>query len=158
MILVGPRLWRRNSQLLAACTESGFEPYLFGPALPRRQPISTNPQIESATPASARTQCSPVPAAPANQHLSPAGPALPARLRTPAATTRFSAVMQSLSVESDAPQQPWDEDDREHEDEERCGEAGRSEQNDAHEQPGAARDEKRAPVFGPIDAAAGAEQ
>jgi hypothetical protein len=66
--------------------------------------------------------------------------------------------MQSLSVESDAPQQPWHEDDREHEDEERHGEAGRDEQNDAHEQPGAAKDEKRAPVFGPIDAPTGAEQ
>jgi hypothetical protein len=66
--------------------------------------------------------------------------------------------MRSLSVESDAPQQPWDEDDQEHEDEERCGGARRGEQNDAHEQPGAAKDEKRAPLFGSIDAPAGAEQ
>ena len=98
MILAGPRLWRRNSRPLAACTESGFEPYLFGPALPRRQPIPTNPQIESAKPASARTQCSLVPAAPANMHLSPAGPALPARHRTPAATMRFLPRSCSRSV------------------------------------------------------------
>src|ERR1039458_8414367 len=66
--------------------------------------------------------------------------------------------MQSLSVESDAPQQPWDEDDRGHEDEERCGEVGSGEQNDAHEQPDTAKDEKRATVFGQINAPAGAEQ
>jgi hypothetical protein len=34
---------------------SGMEPYLLGPAVPRRQPISTNPQIVSARLADART-------------------------------------------------------------------------------------------------------
>jgi hypothetical protein len=66
--------------------------------------------------------------------------------------------MQPLGMEREAPQQPWDEDDHEHKDKERRGEGGGGEQNDADEQSGGDKDEKRTPVFGPIDAPAGAEQ
>jgi hypothetical protein len=60
MILAGPRLWRRSSQPQAARGESGLVPYLLDPALPRRQPISINPQTESATVASAVMLCTAV--------------------------------------------------------------------------------------------------
>jgi hypothetical protein len=66
LIFDGPMAgWRGR----LAC-DSGLEPYLFGPAVPRRQPISTTSQIESATAANARMYCGTVPAAPQSMQLS----------------------------------------------------------------------------------------
>jgi hypothetical protein len=45
----------------------GFVPYQLGPAVPRRQPISTNPHMISIKPASASMQWSAMTAAPLNR-------------------------------------------------------------------------------------------
>jgi hypothetical protein len=56
------------------------------------------------------------------------------------------------------PHQPWDEDEDHHDDEARRGDGGRGEQDNCGEQPYHAKDHKRAPVLGPVDAPLGADQ
>ena len=61
-------------------------------------------------------------------------------------------------MDSEAPQQPWDEDEDHHDDEDRRGDGGRGEQHNCGEKPGHAKDHKRASVLGPVDTPLGAEQ
>src|SRR3984893_1787287 len=68
------------------------------------------------------------------------------------------AVVQPLGVDGTTPDQPRDKDDDHHDDEKRRGDPRGGEQDDSGEQSCNAKDKQRTPVFGPVDAPAGAEQ
>src|SRR5271167_2555663 len=67
------------------------------------------------------------------------------------------AVVQPFSGEGEPPNQPRDEDEDDHDDEEGRRNAGGSEQDDRGHHSRDDIDEHGAPVFGPVDATAGAE-
>src|ERR1700722_1963367 len=68
------------------------------------------------------------------------------------------AVMQPLGGDGETPKQPGDQNQDDHDDKEWRGNAGGGEQDHGGHQPRGDEDENRAPVFGAVDAPAGAEQ